>query len=203
MVRSLQAVVAGLAGRRAVKIALVTALAATSGAWVFQRGTAAGSPRASHHPLGDRLPAVPLRGVDGTSTTLQDRLGHRPAVLYVFSAAQCAGCSNLALEFRILREAFPNVQPLVIGSGSDVETFRPYFEQMGVPDAALVDESRALLRGLDVTREPVVLLTDSTGRILLVDPRSASQAAQYPMGRILADLRGALDAPPHTKETTK
>jgi peroxiredoxin len=203
MVRSIRLVVAEWCTSRAFTSVLVAVLAMTSGAWAVQHRANAERNRPHRYPLGERLPAVRLKTADGRTVTLQERLGHRAAVIYVFSAAQCAGCSNLSLEFRILREAFPNMEPLLIGSGSSPEEFRPYFDQMGVPGAALVDEPRALLRGLGLTQEPVVLVADSTGRVVLVDPRSASQAAQYPMGRILSDLRGAIAATAPTSESHK
>jgi peroxiredoxin len=172
---------------------LVAVMALATGAWAVRQRDSVTS-RPVHSPLGDRLPAVRVQTPDGASIGLRERIGRRPALIYVFSAGQCAGCSNLALEFKILKDAFPHIQPLLVGSGSSTATFAPYFDQMGgdVPASAVVDEPQALLHALGVAQAPVVLLTDSTGRIVVLDPRSVSQAAQYPMGRILADLRGAL-----------
>lgn len=173
--------------------ALAIALALGTGAWALKQRDA-GATRFVHSPLGDRLPAVSVQTPSGAVVALRDRIGNKPALIYVFSAAQCAGCSNLALEFRILREAFPNIQPLLVGSGSSRAEFASYFDAMGaeVKAAAVVDESQALLHAFGLERAPVVVLTDSTGRVVLLDPRSVSQAAQYPMGHILADLRGVL-----------
>src|SRR5262249_26708235 len=122
--------------------------------------------------LGDTLPTLHLRTPNGAPITLRERLGTRPALLYVFGTSECASCSNLQLEFRIVQQEAPALTPLVIGSGASVETFRPYLAQMGLAASSLVDEDRALLRSLGLAKEPLVLLVGGDGRILLVDPRS-------------------------------
>ncbi len=166
-------------------------LLAATGGWVLY-GRSLVPAHYTRNPLGEPLPDVVVESPDGTPVRLKARLGGRPALIYVFSAAQCASCSNLSLEFRILHGAYPALQTLLVGSGASRETFRDAFRAMELTDVALVDEPRALLHALSLTREPVVLLADSTGRIVFVDQRSPSQAAQYPIGRVLADLEGAL-----------
>lgn len=172
---------------------LILALVASSGGWVLYGRSLAPAPYV-RNPLGEPLPDVAVEDSAGRTIRLRDLLGGRPALIYVFSAAQCASCTNLGLEFRILHGAYPTLQTLLIGSGAGRSTFAPAFETMNVAGDAVVDERRALLHALSLTREPVVLLADSTGRIVFVDQRSPSQAAQYPMGHVLADLEGALGA---------
>jgi hypothetical protein len=171
---------------------LFALLVAGSGGWALYHHGTLPVPYV-RNPLGEPLPDVAVQRASGGELRLRDRIGRRPALIYVFSATQCAGCSNLGLEFRILKGAYPDLQPVLVGSGAPREAFLDAFKAMEISDP-VVDESRALLHGLSLTREPVVLLTDSTGRIVFVDQRSASQAAQYPMGRVLTDLQGALRA---------
>lgn len=170
---------------------LFALVAMSSGGWVLYRRATAPAPYA-RHPLGEPLPDVPVITPDGKSMRLRERLGAGPSLVYVFNAAQCASCSNLALEFRIIRDAYPTVTPLLVGSGASASEFARAFATMGVADAAVVDEDRALLRALSFEKEPLVLLVDASGRILFVDQRSASQAAQYPMGHVLHDLQSLL-----------
>src|SRR5678816_2588590 len=58
-------------------------------------------------PLGDTLPYVELRTPDGVPISLRQRLGGKPTLLYVFGTRECAGCSNLPLEFEIVRRENP------------------------------------------------------------------------------------------------
>jgi hypothetical protein len=113
-------------------------------------------------------------------------------MIFVTSIEECASCSNLPLEIRILRAQMPQLQTLVIGSGSSPDAFRPYLHQMGVDTAALIDEPRALLTALGVTAGTLVLVTDSDGRVLFVDSRRPPERAQYPIGRLLHGLSGVL-----------
>lgn len=155
------------------------------------RGEPKRTPR-EETPLGEQLPAVQLSRLSGEPVFLSDVLKRRAAVVYVFGLAECASCSNLPLEFQILRREAPGVATLLVASGASVDSFRPRILSMGLADNAVVDEKRKLLGSLGIGREPLVLVVDSTGRILLVDTRSASRAAQYPMGHLLRDLRGVV-----------
>lgn len=120
-------------------------------------------------------------------------LGARPAVIYVFGLAECASCSNLPLEFKIVHKEAPQLVTLLVASGASTDAFRERLHSMGLEKEALVDEDRRLLKGLRFTHEPIVMLVDSTGRILFADTRGASRAAQYPVGHILRDLRGIIN----------
>jgi peroxiredoxin len=144
-------------------------------------------------PLGDTLPTVTLKTLDGKPLSLRERLGGRPAVIYVTTVAECASCSNLPLEMEIVRKASPRLEALVIGSGSTIAEFRPYFTQMGMTSSAVVDEDRALLRALHVSAETIVLLVDPTGRIVFADQRASPKRAHYPTSRLLHDMIAVLD----------
>ena len=175
---------------------LIALLLAGTGGWALYR-RATEPPAYVRNPLGEPMPDVVVERTSGADVRLLQFLGGRAALVYVFSAAQCASCSNLGLEFRILKTAYPTLRTVLVGSGSSVSEFRTAFDAQGVSEQdAVVDPSRALLHGLSLTHEPIVLLADSTGRIVFVDPRTPSQAAQYPMGRVLTDLQGALGARP-------
>jgi hypothetical protein len=56
----------------------------------------------------------------------------------------------------------------------------------------LLDPDHRLLTALRIKSAPLVLLVDATGRILFVDSRSSSAAAQFPFGRLLPLLGGVL-----------
>jgi hypothetical protein len=140
-----------------------------------------------------------MRTLDGGTTTLAARLNRRPAVLFVTSVAECASCSNIPLEMQILAREAPRLERIVIGSGASVDEFRPYFAQMGVGAAALVDADRSLLTALRVSAATIVLVADSTGRIVYVDGRSPPKRAHYPIARLLNDMSGVLDVPRPTR----
>jgi hypothetical protein len=147
-------------------------------------------------PLGDTLPTALLKHPDGSAVMLRPHLGPRPALLYIFGVDECASCSNLPLEFQIVRRQAPRLMTILIASGASVETFRPRLDKMGLDQKdVLVDEKSVLLHGLGVAREPLVVLVDSTGRVIFVDSRTASRAAQYPVGHILRDIAAVTVVP--------
>src|SRR5205085_3760469 len=113
--------------------------------------------------------------------------------------AECMSCSNLPLEFRLMQEKLPHVKTLLIGSGANVATFRPIFEKLRIQASALVDEQRSVIGAFHMTAEPVVFLMDASGHVLYIDTRSAPQAATYPMGRLLTELRATLSRPDSLK----
>lgn len=145
-----------------------------------------------HSALADTLPWISLETPDGKAINLHNRLAGHPAIIYVVNEAECASCSNLPLEFRVIRQDEPGITPILIASGSSIKTFSPLISQMGLTASALVDEHRELLHALSIESEPVALVVDSTGRIIYMDLRNTSQAAQYPLPRILHDLNGML-----------
>jgi peroxiredoxin len=172
---------------------LVAADAATA-----RRAAAAANPPAFVTPLGDPLPDVALQRLDGRRVMMRPLLEGRPALIYVFGVAECASCTNLALEFRIARREVPELRTVLVGSGAAAEAFGDLVKEMDVEGAGkgevLIDEHRALIQALGLVKEPVVLLADASARILLADSRGASRAAQFPMGRILHGLRDVLRA---------
>jgi peroxiredoxin len=141
--------------------------------------------------LGDTLPDVAIKRVDGSSVSLHAYVGARPALIYIFGVAECASCSNLPLEFQIVHRQAPGVVPLLIASGAPMDTLLPRVRAVGLETSTLIDERSSLLHALGVAREPLVIMSDSTGRIIFVDTRNAARAAQYPVGHILRDI-GAL-----------
>jgi peroxiredoxin len=160
------------------------------------------TPAASRSPLGDTLPALTLTTLDGRAVSLRDRVGHRPALIYLFTSAECTGCTDLPLEFRVVRREFPGIEPLLIGSGGPPAAFATSLHDWHLESSALIDANRSILAALRVSSEPLVLLTDSTGRILLVDTRSTSRAAHFPMGEILHGLRAAMTTRSSTQQTS-
>jgi hypothetical protein len=146
--------------------------------------------------LGTQVPGLTLHSVDGTAIPLLDRLSHGPSLIIVLGSKDCFSCSSYQLELRILKSALPGLTPILIGSGGEEQVFRDYFRQDHLESVALLDTDRALLNALGVTPGPLVILTDAEGRILFVDHRSSSAGAQFPIGRILPLLGGALRSVP-------
>jgi hypothetical protein len=143
-------------------------------------------------PLGDTLQWLELETVDSAPINLHARIAHRPALIYIVNEAECASCSNLPLESRIVQSQWPNVQTVLVGSGSAPSTFARFLTESHAEKIALIDEKRTLLHSLGFDAEPLAVLVDSTGRILYMDLRSTSKAAQYPLGRILFGLQQTL-----------
>jgi hypothetical protein len=157
--------------------------------------SAATSPSASGL-LGFVLPAITLRAPDGTPVLLADRLSRGPSLIIVMGGQDCFSCSSYELELTILKSKLPGVSAILIGSGEDEALFRDYFRRSHLDSLALFDRDRQVLTSLGVKSEPLVLLVDSTGRILFADSRSSSAAAQFPLGRLLPLLGGALHPAP-------
>jgi peroxiredoxin len=177
---------------RTIMTGIAVSLAVGAGTAAMRYTAKPSAPPRYITPLGDSLPNLTLKTLDGRETTLKARLNGKPALIYVFGAAECASCSALPLEFQIVHRESPSIQTLLIGSGATAETLRPGIEAMGLASSALVDEDRQFIRAFELDREPFVLLVDSTGHILIVDSRGASRAAQFPMGRILHEMKGVL-----------
>src|SRR5262249_32116127 len=129
----------GLMTRFRLAVALTVAGAFGLIAIIVPRTSDDPAPRV-HYPLADTLPWLTLETPDGRSAGLHERLGGKPALIYIVNVAECASCSNLEEEFRILNREFPRIRPLVVGSGSKSDVFRPYLQQMHVLESALIDE---------------------------------------------------------------
>lgn len=142
--------------------------------------------------LGSALPAVSLRSVDGQVVPLAGRVSRGFSLIILLGAKDCFSCSSYALELKILKSKLPGITPILIGSGGDEALFRDYFRREHLESVALLDPDRALLTALHLESEPLVLLVDPEGRLLFVDTRSSSAAAQFPFGRLLPLLGGAL-----------
>lgn len=142
--------------------------------------------------LGSQLPAVTLQSLDGKTVSLADRLGHGPTMIIVLGPKDCFSCESYRLELNILKTKMPGITPVLIGSGSRQELFKDYFRRDHLESLGLLDPDAALLSKLRIQQAPLMLLIDSTGRILFVDNRSSSAAAQFPFGRLLPLLGGVL-----------
>lgn len=184
----------------ALAVACLLGSAATAAIW----SSAPAPARLTQSPLGDTLPWLAMKTPAGEPVNLHDRLRGHAALIYVVNEAECASCSNLPLEFRIIKKETPGVEPMIVGSGGPPKAFVPYLERMNLASAAMIDEPRSLLHALGLSAEPVAILVDSTGRMLFVDLRSNSKAAQFPMGRVLHDLAaifGQLSLRPRLRDT--
>jgi peroxiredoxin len=145
--------------------------------------------------LGDSLPAVRLQKVDGSWQELHERLGGKPAIIYLYSPAECMGCSDVPMEFRVLRREFPAMQPLLIGISAPASRYATPFRDMRLDGDALVDENNTLLKALGVKSEPLVIVVSASGRILFTDTRATRRSSRYPLSRVLRDVQEALGTP--------
>lgn len=152
--------------------------------------------------LGSQLPAVTLQSLDGGSVALADRLVPGPTMIIVLGPKDCFSCESYRLELNILKSKLPGISPVLIGSGAEQDLFKDYFRRDHLQSVGLLDKDHRLLSALRIQSAPLVLLVDSTGRILFVDSRSSSAAAQFPFGRLLPLLGGALQSPPSSTSKT-
>jgi hypothetical protein len=151
--------------------------------------------------LGSQLPAVTLQSLDGGSVALTDRLVPGPTMIIVLGPKDCFSCESYRLELNILKSKLPGISPVLIGSGAE-NLFKDYFRRDHLQSVGLLDPDHRLLTALRIQSAPLVLLVDSTGRILFVDNRSSSAAAQFPFGRLLPLLGGVLQPPPSSTSKT-
>jgi peroxiredoxin len=152
------------------------------------------TPRRERSVVGDTIPAVRLQDVDGKTVDLKARLRGRASILYVYGLAECLGCANLQMEFRVIQAEAPGVQPILIGTGAPRAQFEQPIRDQQLESAALVDENSAFLKALGAKYEPLVLLVTADGHVVYADTRKSTQSARFPMGKILHDLK-ALVAP--------
>ena len=173
----------------ALLVVAMTALAAGSGVEV---GRTLGHRPSSTSPLGSVLPTITLSDVAGRPVVLRGVLAHPVTAIFVVGASQCASCSRLQLEVKVVQTTFPKIGAVVVGSGPGESDLKSYFHALGLDSIALLDSPRAFLHAVALEQEPATLLVDSTGRVLFVDSRATSEGAQYPIGRILHQLAAAL-----------
>jgi hypothetical protein len=152
--------------------------------------------------LGTSLPQVTVRSIDGSAAPLAERLARGPTMIIVLGPKDCFSCESYRLELNILKSRLPGITPILIGSGSDEKVFRDYFRGDHLESIGLLDPEQRLLKSLRIKSAPLVLLVDSARRILFVDNRSSSAAAQFPFGRLLPLLGGALQPVPPSPSKT-
>lgn len=172
-----------------IALALIVSVSLGVGA-MLPRGSV---PVMSRDPLGERLDTTArLVTMEGKYVSVRRTFADSATIVYLFGPEHCAGCANLPLEFRILREQFPGLRPLLVGTGAPRSRFAPSIQAMQLSRQALVDENGDILRTLGVSQPPLVMIVDTSLRIILVDRRSVPAAARYPMGRVLHDLSNAI-----------
>lgn len=116
---------------------------------------AAGTP-AGAVARGDVLPDAPLLTADGTSTTLHEAIGDRPAVVVFYRGAWCPYC-NITLK-TYQRELLPQLTDrgiaLVAVSPQTPEGSAQAVENGELGFAVLSDPGNALVRRLGILTEP-------------------------------------------------
>jgi peroxiredoxin len=149
-------------------------------------------PRREHSAVGDTIPSVQLLDVDGKTVDLKERLRGHASILYVYGLAECLGCADLQMEFRVIQAEAPGVHPILIGTGASRDKFEQSIREQRLQSVSLVDEKSAFLKALGARYEPLVLLVSAEGRVIYADTRSATQAARFPMGQVLHDLNSLI-----------
>lgn len=134
--------------------------------------------RIERHRVGDRLPNLVAKTIDGEAFTLRSSNERRPTVLVFFSPwceSYLAGsrpevgarCGQVREQVDALARARTDVRWLGVASGLwAVEgELVDYRAEYGTPIPLMLDESGEWFRAFDVMDVPTVLVADADGRI--------------------------------------
>lgn len=137
--------------------------------------------------IGSRLPLVTLITNSGQATATTDLVkGH--ALVVVMRGADCLSCGNLPLEARILKNRYPHLQTVFIGSGRDTSELNRFFKIQRLPYYRDYDES--FVRAYGLVSTPVLMLVGDSQRILFADIRPGSMSSQFPISRVVESIFG-------------
>lgn len=130
----------------------VGALDAVHNAGFSTRDLAAGP------PIGTRLPAMSIRGTDGSDMTLADMPG--PFVLAVLTS-HCAPCRSIAEQIREDEEMLAGLEGLVVITDQDGP------ERLGLrePIRMVIDSDGLTVSSLDLPGTPYVIAVDADGAV--------------------------------------
>lgn len=142
--------------------------------------------------VGQQLPEIKLRALDGSEVSLGDRTRGHLSLVFVVSSADCLSCANYPLEVRVLRHSVPDLHAVLVGSDPDTMFLREYFHREQIERVALLDHEGETLKALGRQNTPLILLLNTAGQIIFVDARASSQSSLLPVSRQLAALRLAL-----------
>ena len=67
----------------------------------------------------------------------------------MLGARDCWSCGDYPVELRALRNRFPHLVTLLVGSDDDVDVLREYFDRYRIGTDAMLDPGRSLLRQLE------------------------------------------------------
>ncbi len=144
--------------------------------------------------LGTTLPPVTVNALDGTELNIRKHIEGRNTLIILAGMADCLPCASFSLELSVIRNRFPTLLSVIIGSGREEEVFLEYFNRTRIQRYALLDPDRELLRALGVRREPLILLVDDSSRILFVDDRTSSTSSVFRISQLLAALAHSLES---------
>lgn len=141
---------------------------------------------------GTPIPDVLLLSLDGDTVHLDAVRGRRPTLLMVVDRQDCLGCGNYPLEMRVLDSALPHLRTALILVGPDTAYFARYARVNRIRVRTLLDPDRDVLRALELTATPALILADTAGRVLLTDHRDGPSASGFPISRLLPTLARTL-----------
>ncbi|MGQ0562615.1 MAG: TlpA family protein disulfide reductase [Gemmatimonadota bacterium] len=143
--------------------------------------------------LGRPLPDLMLRDVTGKRVRLSERLNGSPAILYVMTAEDCLSCARYPFELRHFTHRGTGRVVLVM-SDSDTTYAKNILARYRISSYALLDPERKLSMLIGATANPAALLLDAGRRVLLIDTRSATRYAEYPLSEWFPELFAALSS---------
>jgi len=158
--------------------ALKVARTATRGGVTAELRAASAPAPVRHVNVGDALPAITAKNLDGRMIRFRDPADRRPTVL-VFLSPWCesyladsrpALAANCRRARQQVEAAAKSARTRWIGIASGLwatnDDLRGYQKQHGVDIPLVLDESGDLFRVFDVAQVPTVLLTDERGRVV-------------------------------------
>jgi hypothetical protein len=146
--------------------------------------------------LGRVLPDVVLMTPEGVPESLSRVLRTRPSLIAIVTQEDCLGCGEYGLELRIIAREVPSLTPLLIGIGQDTALFRAYLRENRIQ--GLLDPGSEL----GALPTPLVVVVDTTGRVLFVDDRSGPAGKSFPVSQVLLSLRTLFAGQPTLNDTS-
>lgn len=103
--------------------------------------------------LGDKVPALTLRGSSGKDFTLNDFKG-KNIVLYFYPKDDTPGCTKEACAFRDHKEDYANCNAVIIGVSKDpVSSHEKFIQKYELPFELVSDEEGKCLDAFGVWKE--------------------------------------------------
>ncbi len=140
---------------------------------------------------GGRISDVVLEDHRGQRLRLSGLTEGRPTLVLVVSAEDCLSCANFPVEMRVVRNKFPGLKRIMLGTGKDTAFFREYGREKRISSEMVLDPGGEFLKSVGAAgRTPAVLLLDAERNVLLFEHRSGPAFSGFPVTeQLLAVLR--------------